>query len=155
VDLEGQSWAHFADAARDVSDAGKRLLEDEPGVPGVAFLATTGSTGLPRIHPFIPAVVNGGLWAFVIESPKQRDLDRTRLFAIHSRLGPEDESFYCAGDARRVDSDQPRTEVSAVMPFSDIDSRHILYELRVVRALWTRWTTPTSPVHRTWTSPPD
>jgi hypothetical protein len=127
----------------------------KPGVPGVAFLATTGSGGLPRIHPFIPAIVDGGLWALVIESPKQRDLDRTRLFAIHSRLGPNDESFYCAGGAHRVDGDDARSAVSAEMPFSDIDKRHVLYEFRVARALWTTWMTPTSPVHRTWTSQQD
>jgi hypothetical protein len=155
MDLVAGPWASFAASAPDVAKAGLRLLEDEPGVPGVAFLATTGPTGLPRIHPFIPAVVNGQLWAFVIESPKQRDLDRTQRFAMHSRLGPKDESFYCAGSARRVDGDDTRAAVGAAMPFSDIDDRHVLYEFLVARALWTAWTTPTSPVHRTWAAEPN
>ena len=132
--------------------AGKRLLEDKPGVPGVAFLGTVGIDGVPRIHPFIPAVHHEGLWAFVIESPKQLDLDRSGRFAIHSRLGPSDESFYCAGSARRVDTDDIRSAVAVGMPFSDIDDHHVLYEFRIVKALWTTWTTPTSPVHRTWTT---
>lgn len=152
MDLVGRSWSSFSEVSPDVAAAGKRLLEDEPGSAGVAFLATTGPNGLPRIHPFIPALVRGGLWAFVIESPKQRDLDRTGSFAIHSRLGPDDESFYCAGGARRIDAIDVRTAVAAEMPFSDIDARHILYEFIVARALWTTWTTPTSPIHRTWTS---
>jgi hypothetical protein len=155
VNLVGESWASFAASAPEVAEAAQRLLEDEPAVPGVAFLATTGPRGLPRIHPFIPAVVDGRLWAFVIESPKQRDLDRTRLFALHSRLGADDESFYCAGIADRVEGDDARSAVTAQMPFSDIDNRHLLYEFLVARALWTTWTTPTSPVHRRWTSQQD
>jgi hypothetical protein len=155
VDPVGESWSAFAASAPDVADAGRRLLEDEPGVPGVAFLGTVGADGLPRIHPFVPAVVVGRLWAFVIESPKQRDLDRTERFAIHSRLGPHDESFYCAGISQRVDVEDVRSTISGGMPYSDIDNRHVLYELQIARALWTTWTTPTSPVHRTWTSKQD
>jgi hypothetical protein len=99
--------------------------------------------------------VDGRLWAFVIESPKQHDLDRSRRFAIHSRLGPNDESFFCAGGAHRVDADAPRSAVGPAMPYSDIDGSHRLYELRVAKALWTTRTTPTSPVHRTWTCTQD
>lgn len=147
-----KSWAAFAASAPDIADAGRRLLEEEPGVPGVAFLGTVGLDGLPRIHPFIPAILDSSLWAFVIESPKQRDLERTSRFALHSLLGPNDESFYCAGISRRVDDQAIRSTVAAAMPFGDIDDNHVLYELRLVRVLWTTWTTPTSPVHRTWTS---
>jgi hypothetical protein len=155
VDLVGETWASFSESAPEVADAGQRLLEDEPGVPGVGFLATVGSKGFPRIHPFIPAVVDGRLWAFIIESPKQRDLDRTQRFAIHSRLGPEDESFYCAGGAHRLEDDDARSAVTAAMPYGDIDSTHVLYEFGVARALWTTWKTPTSPVHQTWSSQQD
>ena len=86
--------------APDLAQAGRRLLEDAPGVPGVAFLATVGAGGRPRMHPFIPAIVEGGLWAFVIVSPKQRDLDRgmgsTRYTALSA---PDDESFFVGGRA--------------------------------------------------------
>ncbi len=152
VDPLGAPWAVFASSAPELSSAGERLLEDEPGIPGVAFLGTVGMDGVPRIHPFIPMVHDGGLWAFVIESPKQRDLDRSGRFAIHSLLGPSDESFYCAGSARRVDAKKPRFVIALHMPFSDIDDLHVLYEFRIARALWTTWRTPTSPVHRAWTS---
>lgn len=148
----GVPWGVFESSAAEVAGAGRRLLEDAPGVPGVAFLGTVGADGLPRIHPFIPAVHDGGLWAFVIESPKQRDLDRTSRYAVHSRLGADDESFYCAGDCERVDGDDARARIGAVMPYDDIDDRHLLYELRIAKALWTTWTTPTTPVHRFWRS---
>jgi len=82
-----------------------------------------------------------------------------RRWDPRSRLGTDDESFYCAGGAHRVDADAARSAVSAAMPHSDIDKRHNPYELWVAKALWTTWTTPTSPVHRTWTCaearPPD
>ena len=146
------SWGAFEAAAPELAAAAQRLLEDGPGVPGVAFLATVGRDGAPRIHPFIPAVVEGDLWAFVIESPKLRDLDRTGKFGLHSRLGDDDESFFCSGDATRADDEATRARVAPAMPFTDIDERHHLRRFTVARALWTRWTTPTTPVHRSWTA---
>jgi hypothetical protein len=107
------------------------------------------------MHPFIPAVLDGGLWAFVIESPKRRDLDRNGGFAVHSRLGANDESFFSAGTASRVDADDIRSRVGLAMPYSDLDSRHLLYEFRISRALWTTWTTSTNPRHRRWTQRPN
>lgn len=148
------SWGDLAHVAPDIAAAGQRLLEDAPGVPGVAFLATVAIDGTPRINPFIPAIVDGQLCAFVIISPKQRDLDRTGAFAIHSRLGEADESFSVAGTARRVDEPNARERVAPRMPYADIDTQHILYEFALARALWTTWTTPTSPVHRLWKAPP-
>ncbi len=144
------SWSEFEAAAPEVARAGTRLLEDEPGVPGVAFLGTVGADGRPRMHPFVPAIVDGGLWAFVITSPKQRDLDRDGWYSIHSTLGPKDESFLVGGSATRTDAANDRQRIAAHMPFSDIDERHVLYEFGVDRALWTEWTTPTSPVHHNW-----
>jgi hypothetical protein len=144
------TWEAFAAAAPEIARAGQRLLEDAPGVPGVAFLATAGADGRPRLHPFVPAVVDGGLWAFVIRSPKQRDLDREGGYAIHSVLGPEDESFFVGGRAFLVADEARRSTVGGRMPFSEIDDDHLLYEFRIDRALWTEWVTPTSPVHHRW-----
>jgi hypothetical protein len=36
------------------------------------------------------------------------------------------------------------------MPYDDVDDNHGLYEFAIVRALWTTWTTPPSPVYRRW-----
>ena len=144
------NWSEFATLAPEVARAGQRLLEDAPGAPGLAFLATVGSDGRPRMHPFVPALVGGGLWAFVIMSPKQRDLDRDGWYAMHSRPARDDESFFAAGRAVRVDDEQVRAAISKGMPYSNIDARHILYEFYLDRALWTTWTTPTQPVYRRW-----
>jgi len=145
-------WSEFAAAEPEIAAAGRRLLEDAPGVPTVAFLATVAADGRPRIHPVVVACVAGRLWAFVTDSPKQRDLDRSRWYAIHSTLGPSDESFLVSGHAARAVDEAERALVAAQMPFGGIDARHVLYEFRLDRALWTAWTTPTTPVHRTWAS---
>lgn len=144
------SWHDLEIAAPDIARAGRQLLEDDSDRPGVAFLATVGADARPRMHPFIPAIIDGRLWAFVIVSPKLRDLDRNGSYAIHSCLGPDDESFLVSGTARRDADTQHRELVGGHMPYSDIDERHVLYEFDVDRALWTTWTTPTAPVHRHW-----
>lgn len=143
-------WGDFESAAPEIAKAGRRLLEDAPEVAGVAFLATVGADARPRLHPFIPAVIDGRLWAFVVVSPKQRDLERDGWYAIHSRLGTDDESFFVAGWAFRADDDRTRSLVGRNMPYGGIDDRHVLYEFRIDRAVWTTWTTPTSPVHHHW-----
>ncbi|MET1000420.1 MAG: hypothetical protein ABWZ15_01305 [Acidimicrobiia bacterium] len=150
----GVPWYEFENAARDLAQAGRRLLQDDTGAPGVAFLGTVARDGHPRMHPFIPAIVNQRLWAFVIHSPKQRDLDRTGMYAVHSRLGDNDESFFAAGTAMRADDDQTRSTVGASMPYTDIDERHVLYEFNIERVLWTTWSTPTSPNYQSWRCQP-
>jgi hypothetical protein len=153
VDAGGVPWGELEVAAPEVTAAGRRLLEDAPGVPGAAFLATVGVDGTPRVHPFVPAVTDGAFWAFVVDGPKQRDLDRTGRYAIHSCLGERDESFFCAGRAICVNDEVTRARIAEVMPYSDVDDRHRLYELRISKALWTVWTTPTEPVYRRWSIP--
>lgn len=143
-------WRDLETAAPEIAAAGRRLLEEENGRPSVAYLATVGADGRPRLHPFIPALVDGELWAFVVLSPKQRDLDRTGQYSVHSLLGPEDESFFVSGTASRVEDAMLRSAIAGAMPYDDIDERHLLYRFEIDRALWTTWTTPTSPVHHRW-----
>jgi hypothetical protein len=106
--MSGVPWYEFENAARDIARAGRRLLQDDTGAPGVAFLGTVAVDGHPRMHPFIPAIVSEHLLAFVIRSPKQRDLDRTGMYAAHSLLGHNDESFFATGAARQIGDDQAR-----------------------------------------------
>lgn len=143
-------WADLERDEPELAAAGQRLLEDAPRVPGVAFLATMSVSGRPRMHPFIPAIVEGALWAFVIESPKQRDLERDGQFAIHARLGADDEQFLVSGLARRIADLEARERIGETMPFDDIDDGHILYRFDIDQALWTTWATPTNPTHRSW-----
>src|SRR5690606_29522545 len=65
-------WAAFEGGAAQLAAAGERLLF--PDIP-IAFLGTVSGSGRPRIHPFIPKVVDGRLWAFIVDaSPKRHDL---------------------------------------------------------------------------------
>jgi hypothetical protein len=142
-------WNQLQEEAAEIAEAGSRLL------PEVSYLATVDSAGRPRVHPFCPAIARGRLWAFVMEgSPKRRDLDTNGHFAIHALPGPEDEEFYVAGTARRVEDPEIRVAVLAAMPYDDADDRHLLYEFSLERALWTTWENfqkpGMRPVHRVW-----
>ena len=143
------TWAEFEEAAPELARAGRRLL------PEVSFLATVSRAGRPRVHPFCPAIAEGRLWAFIMEgSPKRRDLDHNRQFAIHALPGVEDEEFFIAGEAERVRESYLRKLASDAMPYDDADERHLLYEFHLERALWTTWENfhkpGMRPMHRWW-----
>lgn len=143
------TWADLEKEAPQIAAAGERLL------PDVAFLATVSAKGKPRVHPFCPAIAEGRLWAFVMaESFKRRDLDLNGHFAIHALPGAEDEEFYVAGRARRVDDEGLREIVLAAMPYDEADERHLLYEFILERAMWTTWENfqkpGMRPIHRVW-----
>jgi len=131
-------WGEFAGAAPSIATAGQKLL----ALNEVAFLATTSKTGRPRLHPFVPRVVEQRLVAFIMDSsPKIRDLEIRRHYAIHTLPGNEDEEFFISGDACRYSGDSSfRNSAAEAMGFATgVDEHHILYEFEIDRALWTRW----------------
>lgn len=71
--------------------------------PGFGYLATVRADGGPRVHPVSPVITDEGLFCFVIDSPKRRDLERDGRYALHS-FPPEesDDEAYVAGQARPV-----------------------------------------------------
>lgn len=145
------TWTEFEIAAPEIADAGRRLFAKYE----VAYLATVSATGLPRVHPFCPAIAGGRMWAFVMqESPKRRDLDANGRFAIHALPGAEDEEFFVSGVAQRQPAPELRELALAAMPYSDADDRHILYEFLPERAAWTTWENfqqpGMRPIHRRW-----
>ena len=143
-------WTDLETEAPELAEAGRRLL------PEVSFLATVSGGGRPRVHPFCPVITRGSLWAYVIEeSPKRRDLDANGRFAIHALPGHEDEQFYLAGRAQRIErGGEADRAVLEVMPYEDADERHLLYEFELERAMHTRWQNfqkpGMRPVHRIW-----
>ena len=131
-------WQHFSQAAPAIAAAGARLLEGNE----VAFLATVAAAGRPRLHPFVPKIVNGRLVAFIMDtSPKIADLRVGGQYAMHTLPGAEDEEFFIGGRAMECNGDPDSREAAALaMGFvTGIDDHHILFELRIERALWTRW----------------
>lgn len=105
------TWNEFAEVRGDLADAGRSLLY-QFGV-GLAFLATVRGDGRPRLHPMCPVLNEDGLFAFIIRSPKQRDLLRDGIYAMHSFPCPDNEdAFYLTGEARLVEDAQLRDRLS-------------------------------------------
>ena len=95
------TWAEFSANEPRLAEEGAALLYQH-GV-GLGFLATTRRDGQPRVHPMCPLLTSTGMFAFIVPSPKQRDLRRDGRFAIHSFPCAENEdAFYVTGTARLV-----------------------------------------------------
>ncbi|SCL23177.1 Pyridoxamine 5'-phosphate oxidase [Micromonospora nigra] len=95
------SWSEFSADEPRLAE-GIRLLMQQYG-PGFGYLATVRADGGPRVHPVSPVITDEGLFCFVIDSPKRRDLERDGRYALHS-FPPEesDDEAYVAGRARPV-----------------------------------------------------
>lgn len=148
-------WSDLELTAPSIAEAGARLL----GLNEVAFLATVSASGRPRIHPFVPRVVEGRLLAFIMSSsPKIHDLRERSVFSIHALPGAEDEEFYVSGKAVELATDHPLRPIAAdAMGFATgVDSNHVLFQFLLDRALHTKWldfgTAKHRPVHTVWRS---
>jgi hypothetical protein len=153
-----KSWSEFAALRPDLAEPGRSLFY-QVGV-GLAYLATTRPDGGPRVHPMCPVMNESGLFAFIIPSPKQRDLRRDGRYALHSFPCEDNEdAFSCAGTVRFVGDADLRSALSilfvserariGVPPPSDDD---VLFEFFVDSCLLTRTTghgDPT-PSHQVW-----
>ena len=108
-----KSWNGFAALRPDLAEPGRALLY-QVGV-GLGYLATTRPDGGPRVHPMCPIMNESGLFAFIIPSPKQRDLRRDGRYALHSFPCEDNEdAFACTGTAHAVDDAGLRSELSAL-----------------------------------------
>ena len=143
-----RTWSEFSEQAQTMSVAAKRLLDTHE----VAFLATVSASGRPRLHPFVPRIVDGRLVAFVMDdSPKLHDLGDRGQYAIHTAVADEDEEFYLSGVARLRDDDATlgvAADVAMGFATGPVDEHHVLYEFLLDRALWTRWLDFRTPNHR-------
>jgi hypothetical protein len=140
-------WQKFSLSSPQIASTGIRLLKQNE----VAFLATVSKTGRPRLHPFVPKIVDGKLLAFIMDSsPKLDDLKLQRQYSIHTLPGEEDEEFYISGEATLCDSNvELRQEAALAMGFATgVDEHHILFEFKIDRALWTKWLDFGKPKHR-------
>jgi Pyridoxamine 5'-phosphate oxidase len=106
------SWPEFA-AAEPRLAASIHALVHQYG-PGLGYLATVRADGGPRVHPVSPFITRDGLYCFVIDSPKRRDLERDGRYALHA-YPPEttDDEAYVSGRAR------PVTERDRIQRYAD------------------------------------
>jgi len=86
------TWGELAAAEPELARDGAGLLY-QFGV-GLGFLATVRRDGGPRVRPMCPLLAGGGLFAFIIPSPKQHDLLRDGRYALHSFPSPENEDAF-------------------------------------------------------------
>lgn len=152
------SWVVFRNREPELASQGGDLLYHF-GV-GLAFLATVRSDGGPRLHPMCPLVNESGLYAFIVPSPKQRDLIRDGRYALHSfPLEDNEDAFYLSGVARPVSDGGMRDQLA--QQFVDERSRlgvpspgaeQQLFELHLDTAMLTRTSGhgDSAPEHTIW-----
>jgi hypothetical protein len=153
-----KSWNEFAALRPDLAEPGRALLY-RLGV-GLAYLGTTRPDGAPRVHPMCPVMTERGAFAFIVPSPKQRDLRRDGRYALHSFPCPDNEdAFSCSGRVGIVQDADLRAELGAVfveeraqlkVPAPDQDD--LLVEFHLDSCLLTRTTGhgDPAPQHQVW-----
>ena len=95
------SWSDFKARQPELARPGAGLLYHF-GV-GLAFLSTVRADGGPRLHPICPQLTEGGLYAFIIPSPKRADLHRDGRYAMHSfPMEDNEDAFDLSGIASYV-----------------------------------------------------
>lgn len=144
--LDVISWRDFKAQQPELARQGAGLLYHY-GV-GLAFLGTVRADGGPRLHPMCPLLTETGLYAFIVPSPKQRDLHRDGRYAMHSfPLEDNEDAFYLSGTASYVPHPQvrdllaqqfaaERSDSDSAMPPPD-EAQH-LFEFQVQAAMLTR-----------------
>jgi len=129
-------WSEFAEVEPRLAEVVRELLYQYG--PGLGYLATVRADGGPRVHPVSPVLSDGGLYCFVIDSPKRRDLERDGRYALHA-FPPEqsDDEAYLAGRAARVTDAQVIARLATEMRAEPrIDWR--LYEFTIEVAMAVR-----------------
>lgn len=153
-------WRDVVELRPDLATPARELLY-QFGV-GLAFLGTVRPDGGPRLHPICPLITDGGLYAFIVPSPKRRDLHRDGRYALHS-FPPEsnEDAVYLTGLAHP----EPDAELRLRLAQQFVDERAALgvatppeeeevFEFRVQSVMVTRTTGhgDAAPVHTVWTT---
>jgi hypothetical protein len=126
------SWSEFATAAPDLARAGAAHLDR---AEGAALLATVRGDAPPRIHPVTVGIVDGGLYVFLLDSAKRKDLVDDGRFALHAHqdMAAPDE-FSVRGRARLIPGGERRDRVGSGW-FFEVDDTYWLFELQVQSAI--------------------
>ena len=110
------TWADLAVAQPEIAAKGHALFYRAGA--GDALLATVGPGTPPRIHPIAIGIVDGGLFAFILPSAKQRDLDADGRYALHAYVDAfHPDEFTVRGRVRGVDA-ATRARLAADWPWS-------------------------------------
>ena len=132
IDTERTRWADFAAASPELATAGSRHLDR---AQGAALLATVRDDAPPRIHPVTVGIKDGGLYVFLLDSAKRRDLAEDGRYALHAHqdMAAPDE-FSVRGRARLIPVGEARDRVATGW-FFEVDDTYWLFELEVQTAI--------------------
>ncbi len=126
-------WEDFARKEGKFAATGLKLLFQH-GI-GLAYLATVDPNGSPRLHPIVVVYADGGLYTFLIPSPKRRDLERNPHYALHAYPAPEkDDEFALRGVVQRIEDAELRNSVIAEAQH-EVEEDQYLYEFLMSSAL--------------------
>jgi len=146
-------WSEFEAVEPELADAGKGLFT-QFGV-GLGYLATIRPDGGPRLHPMCPLFAEDGLYAFIVPSPKQRDLRRDGRFAMHA-FAPEDvdDEFCITGIARAI-APGPLRDALIGAYHAPVEDDHQPFEFAIETALLARYRSRGDwpPTYTTWREP--
>ena len=146
------SWEELTDAAPKIAGRGRELLYRSGA--GEAMLVTVRGDGLPRIHPINVGIVGDRLVAFILDSPKARDLEQDGRYALHAHVDPQaPHELQLRGRAHLVTDATVRANAVAVWPF-EADASYRLFELDIESALLGERPTADDwpPVYTRWSS---
>jgi hypothetical protein len=134
-------WSAFEREVPAVAQSGRDLFT-QYGL-GLGFLATVRRDGGPRLHPMCPIFAEGGLFAFIVPSPKRADLFRDGRYAMHSFPADEvDDEFVVTGTSRPVAGKDTWDALAAAYHASHAVPVHdewTLFEFDVQTALLSRY----------------
>jgi hypothetical protein len=144
------SWAMLAAGSPAIAAAGRAVLYRSGD--GAGLLATVRGDAPPRIHPVNVGVVEDGLYVFLLDSAKRRDLAEDGRYALHGHQDPAAPTeFSVRGRARLVTAGPVRDRVALGWSF-EVDDSFWLFELQIGSAIlgeraadewpprYTRWT---------------
>src|SRR5512143_3691852 len=127
------SWADLEAGAPAIATAGRQVLYGSG--EGAGLLATVRGDTPPRIHPVNVGVVDGGLYTFLLDSAKRRDLAEDGRYALHGHQDPAAPTeFSVRGRARLVPAGELRDRVATDW-FFEVDDSYWLFELRIASAI--------------------
>jgi hypothetical protein len=130
--MKTNSWADFAAAAPTIAAAGAGHLDR---AEGAALLATVRGDAPPRIHPVTVGIVGDGLYVFLLDSAKRKDLVEDGRFALHAHQDQaKPDEFSVRGRARLVPAGETRDTVASGW-FFEVDDAYWLFELQVQSAI--------------------
>ena len=146
------SWSDFVTTAPTLAASIRNALYQYG--PGLAYLATVRPDGGPRLHPVSPAVVGGGLYCVMLDTPKRRDLERDGRYALHAFPSEDDDEACLHGCATQVRDPGEVLRIGRAMRADD----HVtwwLYELNVESAMFAHRGPTSDPevVYEFWIDP--